>query len=693
MIGLKVNGQFLKLPDNLKLRLSLTSPLINRGEYEGEYSFPIRIPYEVNATIFNFQGDLIEEGSRDQTYAAQLYAGPNLLLYSGYLRIHYFGKPFIDANFVCNSSSISLLKNFNLNQLEWGELIDTSFTQQSITWQIDSNWVGGTLQCVVEGHGQFTQLVGVDIEGSLQLLANQFNGVTFFGNKTITVNVNSDTIQFVADWGGIEPEMIIFFNSQRGRTQSIVDQVNVIRVLNADYKLFMQKVNNTGYPQYPFVFFPVLNLASQIPHNLIQDMGTIETYIQNFYDHNAQEFSPYIEREVPGFSGFTSIVGGVTPFPYVKAVIDKMAEAIGNSASGHFHQDFPFVLWSNHIVGKIRSTYSQSSTLTSSFYLKDVMPDVNVLDFLNTLCNTFASGFHYTNLGTTINFIKLSQLVTGELGILDWTGKVDTEHLNYTERLVSNYNLVYEDKNDQDIHAFHEERKEKLEFLGVFPTVASLPQVFHDFRLEPYLYAFAIETAQLYVRTFNDPNWTWEVVVRKPVAFSYPRIVDESTNDATDVAIHYPLDMFTGVDEFGPAAPDYKVPISKHPLSEVGANMASINMKACSFLAYMGLQKNSAGNDYPMGATDGKNLQADKLAPELYWQGEFGLFNYYWKEWLNFLLNTEKVELIVNLNMLDLFQLDFTKQIQIRGQRYLLYDVQIELPIEKPSKVILLKIL
>ncbi len=75
-----------------------------------------------------------------------------------------------------------------------------------------------------------------------------------------------------------------------------------------------------------------------------------------------------------------------------------------------------------------------------------------------------------------------------------------------------------------------------------------------------------------------------------------------------------------------------------------------------------------------------------------YWTSSNSLYNVWLRQWLDFLDHADTVIFDMNLNAKDLSNLDLSKKIEIRGNKYLIKELTVTLPIKEPAKVDLLKI-
>ncbi|MFN4254530.1 MAG: hypothetical protein ACK4Q5_05950 [Saprospiraceae bacterium] len=101
---------------------------------------------------------------------------------------------------------------------------------------------------------------------------------------------------------------------------------------------------------------------------------------------------------------------------------------------------------------------------------------------------------------------------------------------------------------------------------------------------------------------------------------------------------------------------------------------------AIRLLFYRGYNTSTIG-PVPFGSLDVKNMVAGAVIANysLFWDGQYGLYEKWWKEWLDFLSKTKKVERKIRLSAGDLAALDMTKKYRIHNVDYLLGRVSVNI--------------
>ena len=64
----------------------------------------------------------------------------------------------------------------------------------------------------------------------------------------------------------------------------------------------------------------------------------------------------------------------------------------------------------------------------------------------------------------------------------------------------------------------------------------------------------------------------------------------------------------------------------------------------------------------------------------LRYTGANGLFNLYWKDWVNWIMNTRKsVKIEKQMDFIELKSIDFTKRYRVNGINYLVSEIAVTL--------------
>jgi len=101
--------------------------------------------------------------------------------------------------------------------------------------------------------------------------------------------------------------------------------------------------------------------------------------------------------------------------------------------------------------------------------------------------------------------------------------------------------------------------------------------------------------------------------------------------------------------------------------------------KSIRLLIYRGLDDTPyPGYRYPFATPDVYDTRGVKVGTHsLRWDGEHGLYEKFWKRWLDFLGSTRKVTRSLRLTAADIFNLDLTQQVRIENINYLIGRINV----------------
>jgi len=694
MIGLRKNGYWLDLEPDFKLKLQMNNPLVQQDAIKGEYSFPFRIPASAtNLLAFGFGSLPQTRDVMSDTDFLDIYYSGLVLFAQAKIHINYQGKNYIDMNVVVDSGLISAIKDIKLKELDWGDDIEVSSTYQFQTIQFPGAvWVtGSVIQLVIVGYGQFLEWIGTSINGALNNLKAQIDAATFFDNKTIACVVVGDQITLTATWVGLNPVLYFFVNTQPGLYYNIIAESGNTW-FPAEWAAHQQDALDNPYPARDYIYFPVRNENSLLQISYTPSDIILRPYFdvlyQNFYSAVDGVFRTNYINEIPGTPPVWQ--GGlITPFMYVASVLDKIAAIFGKKSTGFFHGNAisPMVLYSNVVVDLLKSNSYADSIFTTIFNLRNTLPDVTIEEFITALRNTFFVGINTVERGAKINVVTLSSILT-ESEIIDWSNKVTRDVIIYAESVAKGFFLDY-DREENDLNSLNQkEALENWEFLGSFNNVADFPVVNSSTGSGITFYAFAIDESKIYKRHLPPSTFTW--IWQEVTTLNAPFTIGEEEGKE-EILVADPLYTYNDREDIEGVG-EWKVPLCNQPISMNSMNQHKAKTKKVRFLSYLGMQPNSNSDLYPMGSSDGTNIEGTSIEYDTKLTGEESLYNNLGKEWLNFLMNTRKVEIPVNLNILDLFSLDWSKRIHIHGSNYILYDMQPQIPFADKTLCTFLKI-
>lgn len=697
MIALRKGNSYIILRET-KLRMQLTNPLLSKKVVGTEYSFPFTIPASgINLRILGYEALPNTHGPMTSISEGWMLYVDGYLLYEGDLQIYYQGLPDIDVNLLVNSSRLGKIKNIKLKDLDWGADKEVKVVKQNFLFHLNDDYIGNViiLRFGIGGGATLTRSVTSTVFAALTLLAATVNSTLYLGEFVVHATVvGTNEILFEADWYGIEPQLLLFFDTPSGPgdhgTHYLVSALQYLDVFEIGWRAEMLDKVPYKYPDQLYNYFPVLNDKAEVPffEAFVEIYGMYPFYYQNYYASTdiPLRFEPNVQLEHPDFSGTFGRPTCITPFIYIAYYLDLICKKAGSYAKSEFHSDEylqTVVAWSNQYL-----TNSNRAKLSDRFNLKDFTPDLTVEEFLQLIC----SAFNITPLSDSVNkvfdFVHLEELIDAE--IVDWSHKQVTGNRNYTDQDITGFDLLYnQDEKDESSVAYFKD-VEGWKFMGVFALIADLPsyEIYED--VNTAAFALVKEDGNIYKLSYNGlTGYTWSIIDNG----LYRPEVQTIGNDKQVLQLEAPdtLGYFKGPDPLMVDPMEWKVPYCKQPINTPFYN----KQETCKLrlLQAHGWQENDITNDYPFGSADGVNYNGDVISDySLTWGGDRGYYVKRHKRWIDFILNTKPVEMYFNLNINDFVNLPYRKRIHSNGQYYLLLEVQPELPARNSTLCKLLKI-
>ncbi|MDJ1500453.1 hypothetical protein [Xanthocytophaga agilis] len=126
------------------------------------------------------------------------------------------------------------------------------------------------------------------------------------------------------------------------------------------------------------------------------------------------------------------------------------------------------------------------------------------------------------------------------------------------------------------------------------------------------------------------------------------------------------------------------------PEFEIGNNASGLHL-----MWYRGMRPDGSGNNYPFATYDTIDHAGNTIGNySLRWTGAKGLYEKWWKPYIEFRANAKTIDRNVNLNLADILSLDPRKKIYLDQNLYFLQDLTVTVSQKsgiKPAKVTLLR--
>jgi len=390
-----------------------------------------------------------------------------------------------------------------------------------------------------------------------------------------------------------------------------------------------------------YVFFPVYNPAFYTENLFPSTTPDHEAYM-NFWSEDS--FNNEVAAELDqGIEGGYNLV----PFPYALYVLRNAIEEAGYELSSSILTDAELqklVIWNNQALDKaypfqVLNAYLEYNLHRFQIDLREHVPDISLRDFISGWMGNFCLAAFTT--GKTLELIPRKE-VLASAAIIDWSDKclVGAE-LDLEEG--KGYTLFAELDGSDALHASDAYRSYvdskavgEVETFGDLPNSTELGQIYYV-RFENSFYRNALkENLQT-----EEYEWIFEAFRLEGVTIGEGG--EKFNAKASTLQIY--------ADPWETSGTSWRIPRAEHPgssdLYQQGQQPFDLR-----FLFYRGLKEDGQqqGKFYPQGSPD--NLTDDEYS--LFWYGRRGLFEIWWKAWIEFLEASEKLSYPLELTPHDL---------------------------------------
>lgn len=433
------------------------------------------------------------------------------------------------------------------------------------------------------------------------------------------------------------------------------------------------------YPNYDYTVFPILN-------EILFDGSVVETDWDN---------DLYINHYNP--------VGDYILFPYLAYVIDRLFYTFNYSNTNAIasHNELLKLV----LVGIFRDPnpelYDQQE-----FDLVDHILKYDLEELLKSLNSTFCTSFFFDSKKNSADMIFNKALLTADA--VDWTDKVVGDRgKNYSDQ-DPGFALKYEwDGTDETVSEL-QLGNDILNEYTISPAVlipADLPvytnMAFHTGEVRYVTCADAYYIIRYFPGQTPDAAWvvlTWNF---------FTRIVGDGLKERPSKMST--MGMSWHQKKTGSYRNFWMTPVSNQQLfSDPDKGIKEAQSPTATYayclqdyvndfeprvLFYRGMQPDDKNVTYPFGSSGKYNAKGDLIGQlTLNWIGSDGLYENFWKEWLDFIDTAKVFKFKIQLNIVDILNLDMQKQVRIENNNYLIKKISIDFPIKKAATVELVRI-
>lgn len=410
---------------------------------------------------------------------------------------------------------------------------------------------------------------------------------------------------------------------------------------------------------FDYVFFPIEN------RTFFNESTGIENEIVNAY--------------VPG-TGFawnqitSSWDYPCMPFPYLRYVMERVASYGGMALFGDFFNDAELRTLT------IYNTFSIRNIANWAINLKNHLPpDISIRTLIQGICGMFnAAAWRDKNGGLVL---QKRQGLSQRAPAFDWTNKAaPSPQISYDAVHKQGYSLKMSvDTNDQVGKLLERGSTRYPSMTGVVANVAALPPL----AIAGSVY-FVLSDHCWYLKRYDLPS-----VYYKQMHYGFRpslSVGDGKTVITTEVGTlpmvkqdkatvgPYPVGIWDGI-----------FPHAKQHGNDIALVPEQENPYSLRFLFYRGMQPCNlvlpvGTSTYPLGSSDVWNYNGAQIGNyALQWDGANGLYERFYKDWLEMLANSKRVTWKLRLSAAELSLFDMTQKVRINGCNYFVEQLNIPL--------------
>lgn len=710
-IAIKINGSFLDLSPNLQLRIRMRGPLFKRDFLPRSYTYPFKIPATPkNNKILGYR-HLTDAHQRNFQDTVELYL-EGQLFGEGLLNIRSYSNGEFDSDILLDLGAFDeLIKDKTLKDVDYGDPIHMGATTNDVLAQAKD------LSINAAPHRKITffpiRNIGFYDDKNLFFGVHVNQWVRFYSdghfvpgmdnineNDTIEIDIydveNDESHSFT--WTAKDdPDLSLnqFSSNSDPNVPTTGFPPIQTAILYLDF-IRKQLIENEDFNEWftfkaePSIFtfsgFDVdafkitckedsskviitravltsLNWGTDPSQTQIFDEVYEQSFL-NYYDNN--EYQKDISSDLTVRGRYYTLC----PFAYMEYILER----IFKTENVHFINEFflknpeirTLVLYQNYALDLIAA--NGLNELKKSFSINQIIPEETVKKFIVDFNKLFGLILYKKRSNNTFYLISLKSILK-QNQYEDWSKypilKVDTKNFNF----VNGHRLsMIMDSRDQ----FVEQRQIQLDGSTLKPAVATISDLpitgntANDIRLVEDTQQFYKVGSDLVTWSFYSDNFNDHVLGNE----------DEKVNTSFST-LHMSFVKSEKRDFF------WLVPesIQKGSSDEFDIGINDYGLK---LLFYRGMFPKSDGQTYPLGSSDVFDYNGNKIADyRLTWNGEEGLYNQWWKEWLEMLNATEKFETYLNLPFSVLMNLDHTQIKRINNAKYLLDELEFTIDIKK----------
>jgi len=490
-----------------------------------------------------------------------------------------------------------------------------------------------------------------------------FNGIQFLSGILLVTEANEN--QYECNFGAGKGE----FNYQiRDKLMNEVYMGEDIHLPSLDpSNLNFNDIITKFYPEINFALFPIKNEEYiDSTYYPVTAAGKMYNYM-NYY---------FANPNIPDNSGFRF---DITPFPYLAYFLDNIFKTFGYNNTNNpiaAHAELKkIVIFNVHSKALVIP-----QTINPVVGLKEHLPDITISSFLKGLSSLFCLNYFFNNSTRRVT-LKFFKDILKDKDVIDFSKnilslpkiKYDSMNLSSSMKLMMNMDSSdqYASDNCKSIH--------KYNYRGSVNITTELPP---SNNTGDDIFYVILESSY-YIWKYDDITQTmiWEYFCNELLPDYYIGNGENEITKETEVStLLMKKEMDDNVLGQGKA---WLIPVTKQ--NGYFQNFAGSFENICAgrLLFYRGIFKDSNDMDYPLGSSDVYDFSWIKISDAnlaLRWDGQYGLYENFWKDYIYWFLNIAKfVKFTKQLSPIELRNIDFSKKYRVNDQNYLLKEIRVTL--------------
>lgn len=432
----------------------------------------------------------------------------------------------------------------------------------------------------------------------------------------------------------------------------------------------------TDPEDYDFTFIPVSN------YNKFEDMDTnepgesnpAEAWWQNKYTAGDEVYEDFN----------ASLLGGHAPNVKVEYLLNQLFNTLGYDFTNNFQTNTELkrlYQYSNNLI------QDADGAVTEKIWLNAHVPDVKAHDYLRGLMNMFALTFAEDPVEPHIT-LHSNNYIMALPPLYDWSRRL---HAGMSVSQQFDYPGIFSFANVQrwEGERFDAARRnvQRYEYIGEVDAQADIPTGLGE--TETTLYY--VRSREAYMIRVPDEEYPKDYYLETE-AYTY-----DANRDTLDSALGTTLMLqpqnMNVFDGGGATVARRYTPYIEQPMTirqlEQRYDVPNI------LLFYRGMYQDPylTAKTRPTGSISVYDWNEDRVWDySLQWRGDFGLFNTWWKPWIDMLANSRQVECMLQLTEMDLRHLQIWRRTIINGTSYYIKNLTVTITPSgiRPTKAVLL---